>query len=111
MGVENGTAAASGFKVSRAPRTKMLRSARIVIDGVRGDVRIRDISTSGAMLDGLRIDGNPDGVEMQIELVEDQMFGARIRWARAGKAGIEFHEAFNLERLNQGHSARLRRTG
>ncbi|MGE2782670.1 hypothetical protein ACQHL9_23465, partial [Escherichia coli] len=59
----------------------------------------------------LRIDGNPDGVEMQIELVEDQMFGARIRWARAGKAGIEFHEAFNLERLNQGHSARLRRTG
>ncbi|WP_426282499.1 EAL domain-containing protein [Sphingomonas sp. NFX23] len=111
LGVENGTAAASGFKVSRAPRTKMLRSARIAIDGVRGDVRIRDISTSGAMLDGLRIDGNPDGVEMQIELVEDQMFGARIRWARAGKAGIEFHEAFNLERLNQGHSARLRRTG
>ncbi len=111
LGVENGTVAASGFKVSRAPRTKMLRSARIAIDGVRGDVRIRDISTSGAMLDGLRIDGNPDGVEMEIELVENQMFPARIRWARAGKAGIEFNEAFNLERLNQGQASRIHRTG
>ncbi len=111
LGVENGTATASGFKVSRAPRTKMLRSARILIDGVRGDVRIRDISTSGAMLDGLRIDGNPDGVEMQIELLEDQMTPARVRWARAGKAGIEFHEAFNLDRLNQGQASRIRRAG
>ncbi|MES3151224.1 EAL domain-containing protein [Sphingomonas faeni] len=111
LGVEDGVATASGFKVSRAPRTKMLRSARILIDGVRGDVRIRDISTSGAMLDGLTIDGNPDGVEMQIELIEDQMTPARVRWARGGKAGIEFHEAFSLERLNQGYASRIRRTG
>ncbi|KQN27780.1 diguanylate cyclase [Sphingomonas sp. Leaf38] len=111
LGLENGTATASGFKVSRAPRTKMLRSARILIGGVRGDVRIRDISTSGAMLDGLRIDGNPDGVELQIELLEDQMIPARVRWARDGKAGIEFHEAFNLERLNQGQASRIRRVG
>ncbi len=111
LGVENGTATASGFKVSRAPRTKMLRSARIVIDGIRSDVRIRDISTSGAMLDGLRIDGNPDGVEMQIELLENQMTPARVRWARGGKAGIEFHDAFNLDRLNQGQASRIRRAG
>ncbi|MEG8018378.1 EAL domain-containing protein [Sphingomonas sp. LR55] len=111
LGGENGAATASGFKVSRAPRTKMLRSARILIGGVRGDVRIRDISTSGAMLDGVRIDGNPDGVEMQIELIEDQLTPARVRWARDGKAGIEFHEAFNLERLNQGQASRIRRAG
>ncbi len=111
LGVENGAATASGFKVSRAPRTKMLRSARIVIDGIRGDVRIRDISTTGAMLDGLKIDGNPDDIEMQIELLEDQMVAARIRWARGGKAGIEFHEPFNLDRLNQGQASRIRRAG
>lgn len=111
LGVEDATATASGFKVSRAPRTKMLRSARIMMDGVRGDVRIRDISTSGAMLDGLRIKGNPDGVEMQIELLEDQMVAARVRWARGGKAGIEFHEAFDLDSLNQGQGTRLRRAG
>ncbi|MGA1799896.1 EAL domain-containing protein [Sphingomonas sp. 4RDLI-65] len=111
LGVENGVATASGFKVSRAPRHKMLRSAQILIDGVRGDVRIRDISTTGALLDGLRIDGNPVGVEMRIELLEDQMTPARIRWARGGKAGIEFHEAFNLDRLNQGPASRIRRAG
>ena len=38
--------AAIGHKVSRAPRTKMLRTARIAIGGVEGDVRIRNISTS-----------------------------------------------------------------
>ena len=108
---EDGVATPSGFKVSRAPRTKMLRSAGILIDGVRGDVRIRDISTSGAMIDGISVDGNPDGLEMLIELLEHQMVPARIRWARNGKAGIEFHEAFNLAKLNQAPGSRLRRTG
>ena len=65
----------------------------------------------GAMIDGIESTADADGVDVQIELLEDQMFPARIRWARDGKAGIEFDEAFNLERLNQGHSARLRRTG
>ncbi|WP_380782039.1 putative bifunctional diguanylate cyclase/phosphodiesterase [Sphingomonas sp. R86520] len=111
LGLENGMATASGFKVSRATRHKMLRSARIMIGGVRGDVRIRDISTSGAMLDGITIDGNPDGMAMEIELVEDQMLGARIRWARGGRAGIEFDAAFNLERLNQTQGYRTRRAG
>ncbi|MGU3391669.1 EAL domain-containing protein [Sphingomonas sp. M1A8_2b] len=111
LGVADGAATASGFKVSRARRHKMLRSARIVMDGIHGDVRIRDISTSGAMLDGLTITGNPDGIEMHIELLEDHLTPARIRWARGGKAGIEFHDAFNLDRLNQTHAARPRRTG
>jgi diguanylate cyclase (GGDEF)-like protein len=111
LAAENGIATPSGFKVSRAPRTKMLRSAGILIDGVRGDVRIRDISTSGAMIDGIAVDGDPDGLEMLIELVEDQMVPARIRWAHNGKAGIEFHEAFNLAKLNQTQGFRLRRTG
>ena len=111
LGDEQGTAIASGFKISRAPRTKMLRSARILIDGIRGDVRIRDISTSGAMLDGLNFEGDPNGIAMQIELLENQMTAARVRWARGGKAGIEFDEAFNLERLNQGQTGRIRRAG
>ncbi len=111
LAAENGIATPSGFKVSRAPRTKMLRSAGILIDGVRGDVRIRDISTSGAMIDGIAVDGDPDGLEMLIELIEDQMVPARIRWAHNGKAGIEFHEAFNLARLNQAQGSRLRRMG
>ena len=109
LSAQAGVATPSGFKVSRSPRTKMLRSARIAIDGARGDVRIRDISPGGAMIDGLRIDGDPAGIEMQIELLEDQMVTARIRWAKDGKAGIEFAEAFNLERLTPAQVSRVLR--
>jgi len=101
-----------GHKVSRAPRTKMLRSARMAIGRNEGDVRIRNISTSGAMIDGIDIDGQAVGIDVLIELVEDEMFTARIAWAKDGKAGLQFSESFNLDRLNQllpgrGH----RRTG
>ncbi len=107
---QGGVALPSGFKVSRNPRTKMLRSARISIDGAFGDVRIRDISSKGAMIDGIAIDGDPTGLEMQIELLEDQMFDANIRWAKDGKAGIEFAEAFNLDRLTPLQVRVLRRS-
>ncbi|WP_254603239.1 EAL domain-containing protein [Sphingomonas bacterium] len=95
-----GLATPIGHKVSRAPRTKMLRSARMAIGQVVGDVRIRDISPGGAMIDGIEIDGEPGGIDVLIELLEDQMFAARIRWAKDGKAGIEFAESFALDRLN-----------
>ena len=105
-------AAPIGHKVSRAPRTKMLRTARIAIGGVEGDVRIRNISTSGAMIDGIALDPKAIGLDVLIELVEDQMFEARVAWASDGRAGLEFAHGFNLDRLNQLSFARsLRRSG
>jgi diguanylate cyclase (GGDEF)-like protein len=101
--------AATGHKVSRAPRTRMLRSARIAIGRNEGDVRIRNISASGAMIDGVDMDGQAVGLDVLIELVEDQMFSARIAWARDGKAGLEFAESFNLDRLNQLQAGRIQR--
>ncbi len=104
-----GEAAATGFRSSRSPRNSMLRTARVAMGGAEGDVRIRNISATGAMIDGLAIDGEGEGLDILIELLEDQMFAARIRWARDGKAGIEFAEHFNLERLNQTHVRSIRR--
>ena len=108
-----GYATASGYKVSRAPRTRMLRSARIAIEGVEGEVRIRDISATGAMIDGIAIDGDVAGLDLLIELVEDQMFSAEIRWACEGKAGVRFAENFDLARLTAASAAprELRRAG
>ncbi|WP_375382775.1 EAL domain-containing protein [uncultured Sphingomonas sp.] len=99
-----GQVAASGFKVSRSPRTTMLRSARLDLAGGHKDVRIRNISSSGAMVDGLDLDGfeladGAEGVEVLIELLEDQMFAATLRWTEGGRAGVEFAQQFNLERL------------
>jgi predicted signal transduction protein with EAL and GGDEF domain len=94
-----GSAAASGFRVSRAPRTKMLRSAKLHLGTMQGDVRIRDLSSTGAMVDGISFDADPTDTEVLIELVEGQMVAARLRWAKDGRAGMEFAEPVNLERL------------
>ncbi|WP_085810495.1 EAL domain-containing protein [Sphingomonas sp. TZW2008] len=105
-----GRATAVGHRISRAPRTKMLRSARIEIGDERGEVRIRNMSANGAMIDGVDFPAEAIGVDVQIELLEDQLFPATIRWTADGRAGLEFARAFNLERLNQ--PARLvRKTG
>ena len=103
------TAAPVGHKVSRSPRTKVLRSARLAIGSDKGDVRIRDISASGAMIDGMVIGDDATGLDVLIELVEDQMFSARIAWAKDGKVGLQFADRFNLDRLNH-PTGRLRRT-
>jgi diguanylate cyclase (GGDEF)-like protein/PAS domain S-box-containing protein len=94
---DGGKASASGYKVSRSPRTKMLRSATLEIGGKQRPVRIRNVSRSGAMVDGLETGAIGD--EVLIELLDDQMFRARLRWARDGKSGLEFAEPFDLARL------------
>lgn len=96
-----GMATATGYRASRSPRSSMLRTARITTEGAEGEVRIRNMSATGAMIDGIEIDGEAGGIDILIELLEDQMFPAKLRWAADGKAGIEFAQNFNMERLNQ----------
>ncbi|VVT23011.1 Cyclic di-GMP phosphodiesterase Gmr [Sphingomonas sp. EC-HK361] len=105
-----GQAAPIGHRVSRAARTKMLRSARIAVGEEMGEVRIRNMSTTGAMIDGVDFPAEAIGVDVQIELLEDQLFPATIRWAKDGKAGLEFARSFDMERLNQVPSRISRRT-
>ena len=87
----------------------MLRSARIEMGDSRGEVRIRNISSTGAMIDGIEIDGEAIGLDLLIELIDSEMFPAKLRWARDGKAGIEFAEHFNLERLSAPATRSIRR--
>ncbi|MFA5990288.1 MAG: EAL domain-containing protein [Sphingomonas sp.] len=112
MLAENGGfAKISGFKVSRAPRPAIIRKAMLEVSGARGEVRIRNISSTGAMIDGIDFGRNAHNVDVLIELVEGQMFAAKVRWAKDGKAGIEFAESFNLERLGAASEPqRLRRS-
>ena len=107
----NGAATISGFRVSRAPRTKLFRTAMVEVAGERGEVRIRDISTTGAMIDGIEFGRDPQQVTLMIELADGKMFPARVRWARDGRAGIEFEERFDLDWLNAGEGSRVRKAG
>lgn len=92
--------APSGHRVSRPPRVKMLRWAKLDVGGQTGDVRIRNLSISGAMIDGIEFRQKSIGMKLHIELVEGEMVGATLRWARGGQAGIKFDAPFNPERLN-----------
>ena len=94
-----GMATATGYRISRSPRTTMLRKARISSGDVTGEVRIRNISSTGAMIDGIDVEAGSGEIDVLIELLEDQMFPAKLRWAADGKAGLEFAETFNMERL------------
>jgi len=104
-----GAAIATGYRVSRSPRTKMLRSARIQVGDAEGAVRIRDISATGAMIDGIDIGGDAVGLDVLIELVEDQMFSAQVRWAENGRAGVRFAEQISIDRLQPGGQRLSRR--
>ncbi|MEG3088069.1 putative bifunctional diguanylate cyclase/phosphodiesterase [Sphingomonas sp. PB4P5] len=105
LAAADGMATAGGYRVSRSPRQTMLRRARISAGEVQGEIRIRNISATGAMIDGIDVDESAIGLDILIELIEDQMFPAKLRWAADGKAGLEFAEHFNLERLNTGTMA------
>ncbi|MDB5707029.1 MAG: diguanylate cyclase, partial [Sphingomonas bacterium] len=100
LAAADGMATASGYRVSRSPRHSMIRNARIAAGDVEGEIRIRNMSATGAMIDGIDVDEDAIGLEILIELLEDQMFPAKIRWAADGKAGLEFAQHFNMERLN-----------
>jgi diguanylate cyclase (GGDEF)-like protein len=100
LSAEGGIAAPVGHKVSRTPRNKVLRSARLEIGEETGEVRIRNISATGAMIDGVYFPPQAIGVDVQIELLEDQLFPATIRWADDGRAGLQFVQRFDMDRLN-----------
>lgn len=107
-----GLATPSGFRVSRSQRTTVMRTAILEIEGERGEVRIRNLSSTGAMIEGIDFGPDPGDVSLLIELLEGQMFPGKLRWAKGGRAGIEFNEHFNLDRLGAGLDTRhMRKAG
>ena len=101
-----GEASAQGFKTSRAQRARMLRRARLEVGGDAFAVRIRNLSATGAMIDGVDLSRVLPNARVRIELVDDQMFDATLRWAEDGRAGLHFDEPFSLDRLNASAPAR-----
>ena len=101
LAVADGQAIPVGHKTSRAPRHRMLRSARLDLAGETGEVRIRNISVTGVMIDGVDLPQEAIGHAVSLELDDGQSLTATVRWADDGRAGLQFDGAFDLERLNQ----------
>jgi diguanylate cyclase (GGDEF)-like protein len=90
----NITVEAKGFRSSRPERKSMLRSISVRHDGHVHAARIRNISATGALIEGLW--NVPPGTRFSFELAEGQIVHATARWSRDDRMGAEFDQAIDL---------------
>jgi len=95
----------TGHDKSRSPRFKVLRAAKLIIGQTRTEVKVRNISTNGAMIEGPMPGMSCAGQEILIELLEGQQWTGNVRWTRDGKAGLHFPRAINEELLRQANGS------
>ena len=88
---------ADGFDCTREPRHRMMRRAIASIGGVRTEIRLRNISVMGALVEADQ--AATPGQTMTIDIVGVGPVSGTVRWAQAGRFGILFTEQFDLARL------------
>ncbi|MGB7656180.1 MAG: EAL domain-containing protein, partial [Novosphingobium sp.] len=82
------TAIAIGPRAARASRQTMLRKVILDHAGQHYRATIRNISATGAMVEGLW--NVPPGTIFRIMLAEGQMVTATARWCQEDRMGVEF---------------------
>ncbi len=81
-------AEADGPQAARSPRQVLLRRVTVIFNGNRLNSTVRNISDTGAMLEGLW--NMPAGSQIQIEFSTDKVAPATVRWSRENRVGVEF---------------------
>src|SRR5687768_4603362 len=71
----------------RAPRFRVLLVARLLTTSGERNVKLRDISANGAMIEGDRLPA--PGADILLRRGSLETF-ATVIWAKDGKAGLEF---------------------
>jgi diguanylate cyclase (GGDEF)-like protein len=103
----DGEARPSGVRISRETRKAMLRNAIVQNGSTRTMIRIRNITAKGVMVDG--ISNIVPGNEVMVEIFAGEPVPARVQWARDGKAGLQFAQDFEIDRLIAAGDAAIRR--
>jgi diguanylate cyclase (GGDEF)-like protein len=86
-----------GHQFSRAPRHGLIRKAALEWEDKAVDVRLRNISPGGALLECPR--GLAPGMTVSLVLPGCGVLEAEVRWSDAGRMGLRFAEEFDLRRL------------
>ncbi|HJR83581.1 MAG TPA: EAL domain-containing protein, partial [Sphingomicrobium sp.] len=88
---------AEGFQCVREPRQRLMRRAVASIEGKPLEVRLRNISAMGALVEC----DQPvsPGMRIAMDIVGAGPVEGVVRWAQAGKFGIQFNDAFVMSRL------------
>ena len=84
------TIVAHGPRSARSLRRTMLRKVTLEQGGERYPVTIRNISASGAMIEGLL--DVPRGLTVYLELAEGVAVSSLVKWSQYGRTGLEFAE-------------------
>jgi hypothetical protein len=85
----------AGF--SRPPRHRLIRTGRLQWAGNMLEVRLRNISAGGAMIECER--PIPPATRVKLDLAESGVLGAEVRWSQHGQVGLRFDDAFELRKL------------
>ena len=88
---------AEGFQCVREPRQRLMRRAIAAINGETTEIRLRNISAMGALVE---CDHSVSpGTSLTIDIVGVGPVVGTVRWAQTGKFGVQFTEHFDLGRL------------
>ena len=91
------TVEADGYQCIREPRHRLMRRAIACIDDEMVEVKMRNISAMGAQIE-CHVAVAP-GQTLTIDIIGVGPVQGLVRWAQAGKFGIQFVAQFNLARL------------
>ena len=91
------TVEADGYKCVREPRQRLMRRAIAAIDGQTTEIRLRNISAMGALVECDR--SVSPGTTLTIDVVGVGPVVGTVRWAQSGKFGVLFNEEFDIARL------------
>jgi EAL domain-containing protein (putative c-di-GMP-specific phosphodiesterase class I) len=100
LACQNKAVTADGFQFNRPPRQGLLKVASLQFNGMNMPVRVRNISTGGALLECDR--ALPAEAKVQLDLPGCGNLGAEVRWSEAKRMGVQFEEEFDLRRLAPG---------
>lgn len=87
---------ASSF-TDREPRQRLLKSGTLYWSGISVPVRLRNISSGGARVEGERV--LCPGAEVELDLGEAGFHVAEVRWSSDGQIGLRFAADFDLDSL------------
>ncbi len=88
---------AEGFQCIREPRHRLMRRAIAAVNGVTTEIRLRNISAMGALVEC--DEPVAPGQTLTIDIVGVGPVVGAVRWSHAGKFGVQFTETFDLGRL------------
>jgi hypothetical protein len=87
----------SGTKANRTPRHTLIWIGMVHFNHQSVPVRLRNISTDGAMLESTY--SFNVGTEILLDLEEAGTAFAKVRWSKGGQLGIRFDQKFDLKSL------------